>query len=139
MLTIVPTHTHGPITTARRIAMTARKPTGCRSRTRSLVACAVFAVVGGCASQATYLQSIEPSAMTAATTRGKFELNCPDVAGTVLSSKIIQPVVFGGIERAEYTIGVRGCNKEAVYVTVCPDKDNCNALAQTGRLIDDVE
>jgi hypothetical protein len=108
-------------------------------RLNGVLALGIAAAVGGCASQATYLQSIEPAAMTAATNRGKFELNSPDVTGTVLSSKIIQPVVFGGIERAEYTIGVRGCGKEAVYVTICPDKDDCNALAQTGRLIDDVE
>jgi hypothetical protein len=49
---------------------------------------------------------------------------------------MIQPVVFGGIERAEYTIGVEGCGKRSVYMAVCPDANNCNAFAQTSRLVE---
>ena len=72
-----------------------------------------------------------PAAMQAATSRARFELNCPEVQATVLSQKIIQG--FRG-EGSEYTIGVRGCGREAVYVTYCGEMENCNALAQTGRI-----
>lgn len=72
-----------------------------------------------------------PAAMQAATSRARFELNCPEVQATVLSQKIIQG--FRG-EGSEYTIGVRGCGREAVYVTYCGEMENCNALSQTGRI-----
>ena len=72
-----------------------------------------------------------PAAMQAATSRGRFELNCPEVQATVLSQKIIQGWRFEG---SEYTIGVRGCGREAVYVTYCGETENCNALSQTGRI-----
>lgn len=42
----------------------------------------------------------------------------------------------GGYEWTEYTIGVRGCGKQAVYETMCRDPDNCNAFAQTGRVLE---
>lgn len=92
----------------------------------------------GCATQAQYLNQYEGAALSTAQRRAAFELNCPDVGGTVISRKVIQPVVFGGIERAEYTIGVRGCGRQAVYWTMCVDADNCNALADTGRVQDEI-
>ena len=45
----------------------------------------------------------------------------------------------GGYEWTEYTIGVRGCGKQVVYETMCRDPDNCNAFAQTGRVLDAVQ
>jgi hypothetical protein len=72
-----------------------------------------------------------PAAMQAATSRARFELNCPEVQATVLSQKVVQGFRFEG---SEYTIGVRGCGREAVYVTYCGDMENCNALSQTGRI-----
>ncbi len=72
-----------------------------------------------------------PAAMQAATSRARFELNCPEVQATVLSQKIIQGWRQEG---SEYTIGVRGCGREAVYVTYCGAMENCNALSQTGRI-----
>jgi len=72
-----------------------------------------------------------PAAMQAATSRARFELNCPEVQATVLSQKVIQGIRFEG---SEYTIGVRGCGREAVYVTYCGEMENCNALSQTGRI-----
>jgi hypothetical protein len=35
---------------------------------------------------------------------------------------------------AEYTIGVRGCGRQAIYLTYCRDPSDCNAIAQTGRV-----
>jgi hypothetical protein len=72
-----------------------------------------------------------PSAMQAATSRARFELNCPEVQATVLSQKVIEGWRFEG---SEYTIGVRGCGRQAVYVTYCGEMQNCNALSQTGRI-----
>jgi len=58
-------------------------------------------------------------------TRAKFEMNCPDATGTVLTQEVVQPGVVApvaaGIWRAEYTIGVSGCDNRHTYVVVCPD------------------
>ena len=40
----------------------------------------------------------------------------------------------GIVLRAEYTIGVRGCGRQSIYVTICIDNENCNALADSGRI-----
>ena len=53
----------------------------------------------------------------------------------MLSSKIIDPAPFaGGMWRGEYTIGVRGCNRQIVYITVCLDSNDCNALADSANM-----
>ena len=44
---------------------------------------------------------------------------CPQATGAVLSSNVLQPAMWGGMERAEYTVGVQGCDKRATYVVVC--------------------
>jgi hypothetical protein len=105
---------------------------------RALIVLGVFTlvVVSGCATQQQFLDQSQPAALGAATSRAQFELNCPTVTTSILSRKIIEPVLPGGIQRAEYTIGVDGCGKRSVYMAVCPDASNCNAFAQTGRLLD---
>lgn len=72
-----------------------------------------------------------PAALQTAESRARFELNCPDVQATVISQKEIQLWAFAG---SEHTIGVRGCGKQAVYLTYCRDPEDCNAVAQTSRL-----
>jgi hypothetical protein len=66
------------------------------------------------------------------------ELDCEQAQAQVLSEKVITPPVGpfdgGGIDRAEYTIGVRGCGKHVVYLTICRDQANCNALSDSGRI-----
>lgn len=74
-----------------------------------------------------------PSALQTTESRARFELNCPTVEATVLSQKLVQGFRFEG---SEYTIGVRGCGRQAVYVTYCRDQSDCNALSQTGRVSD---
>ena len=61
-----------------------------------------------------------------------FELNCQDVAPSVLSSKVTN--VRYGYQRTEYTIGVRGCGRQAVYITYCLNPDTCNAISDTARV-----
>ena len=72
-----------------------------------------------------------PGALQTAQSRARFELNCPNVETTILSQKLVQGWRFEG---SEYTIGARGCGREAVYVTYCRDQSDCNALSQTGRI-----
>ena len=79
----------------------------------------------GCASQADFLNTKQPIAVDTALARAKFEMNCPAAQGSVLSSQFIQAPMAGprmvavGVDRAEYTVGVAGCDQRATYVVVC--------------------
>ena len=111
------------------------------SKIRILGVLALLACTAGCQTNAQFLSDNEPAALSAAESRGRFELDCEQATAQVLSEKVITPPVGpflgGGIERAEYTIGVRGCGKRAVYITICRDSANCNALADSGRIDSD--
>jgi hypothetical protein len=109
----------------------------------SLAALVLPMIISACATEAQFLAQNSPSALKTALTRGQFELNCPQATGTVLSQKVtyinglgVGMGGGGGYEWTEYTIGVRGCGKQAVYETMCRDPDNCNAFAQTGRVLE---
>ena len=100
-------------------------------------------LISACATEAQFLAQTAPSALNTALARGRFELNCPNATGTVLSKKMtyINGVGIGmggggGYEWGEYTIGVRGCGKSVVYETMCRDQDNCNAFAGNGRILE---
>ena len=87
-------------------------------------------VVAGCQTQAQMLASDQATASQVAARRGQFELNCPQVTTTVLSSNVLQPLLWGGQERAEYTIGVAGCDRRSTYIVVCAlDSPSCFAGA----------
>ena len=108
-----------------------------------LTALALPLIISACATEAQFLAQNAPSALNTALTRGRFELNCPQATGTVLSQKVtyINGLGMGmggggGYEWTEYTIGVRGCGKQAVYETMCRDQDNCNSFANTGRILE---
>jgi hypothetical protein len=77
-------------------------------------------LTAGCQSESQTLGNEQATAMDTATRRAQFEMACPSASGTVLSSTVLQPALWGGVERAEYTIGVAGCGKRATYVSVCP-------------------
>ena len=94
------------------------------------VAVAVVATLGASACVNIVAQNA-PGALQTAENRARFELNCPNIQATILSQKIVQGWRFEG---SEHTIGVRGCGREAVYVTYCMDQNNCNAISQTGRI-----
>lgn len=86
----------------------------------------------GCASQSQFLDSNQDMALQTAVNRGRFDLNCPAATGFVLSREVVQPPlqgpVMGGIQRAEYTVGVSGCGQKGTYVVVCPEGgDGCFA------------
>jgi len=100
-------------------------------------------MVSACVTESQFLAQNAPSALNTALARGRFELNCPQASGTVLSQKVtyingmgIGMGGGGGYEWTEYTIGVRGCGKQAVYETMCRDQDNCNSFANTGRILE---
>jgi hypothetical protein len=76
-------------------------------------------IVSGCQTQAQILESEQGMATQVAVNRGRFELGCPQASGTILSSNLLQPVVWGGLERAEYTVGVEGCGQRKTYIVVC--------------------
>lgn len=94
---------------------------------RSSVAVALLALLvgAGCVSQAQFLDSKQPMAIQTAVSRARFETNCPEATGAVLSREVTQPPVEGprmaGIQRAEFTIGVSGCGQRSTLVVVCPD------------------
>jgi uncharacterized lipoprotein NlpE involved in copper resistance len=78
----------------------------------------------GCATQAQFLASKQPTAIQAAVSRGQFEMNCPNATGQVLSQEVTQPAIQGpymaGEERGLFTIGVAGCGERRVYQVFCP-------------------
>jgi hypothetical protein len=101
---------------------------------RILFTIAGLLTVVGCQSQGQILTSEEGVATQTAVRRGQFELGCPQATGTILSSTMLQPVLWGGEERAEYTVGVSGCGKRAIYVVVCPlGSSGCFAGAGRGN------
>jgi hypothetical protein len=96
-------------------------------RTGILLAAALAATLFGvaCATQQQMLQDKQQMAIQAAESRARFEMNCADVTASVLSDEMTQPVLegpyLGGVERAEFTIGVAGCGRRDTYVVVCPE------------------
>lgn len=93
---------------------------------------ATGAVLAGCQTDAQMLANEQAVAQQTALRRGQFELNCPNATATVLSSQVLQPVVWRGIERAEYTVGVEGCGQRKTYIVVRP-LDSSSCVAAAGR------
>ena len=89
------------------------------SRIQVLAALVAARVATGCQSPAQMLAGEQSIATQVAARRGQFDLNCPQVTTVVLSSNVLQPLLWGGQERAEYTIGVTGCDRRTTYVVVC--------------------
>jgi len=84
--------------------------------------------LGGCVS---IMQQNQAAALATAQRRAEFELDCSQVSPSVISEKNVDGVRW---QLAEYTIGVRGCGRQAIYLTYCRDPSDCNAIAQTGRV-----
>ena len=101
-------------------------PSPVKTSVLPLIAAAL--ILSGCQSNEQFLAENQDAAMQATMARAKFDLNCPEAEPTLISSKVSQPVAFGGYERTEYTIGVRGCGKQAVYITWCLNPQTCNAI-----------
>jgi len=104
-----------------------------------LVLAAAGLITTGCASGPPFIDQMQPEAVSMAVRRGQFEMNCPSATGEVISRETIQPViqtvVYTGVTRAEYTIGVSGCNKRALYVVICPDNGSGSCFAGGSRTV----
>ncbi|MCP8464940.1 hypothetical protein NK553_13380 [Pseudomonas sp. ZM23] len=98
---------------------------------KTLPVLAAIAMLSGCMSDQEFLASNQQAAINATESRAKFELNCEAVTSSVLSSKVTS--VRRAMQRTEYTIGVRGCNRQATYITYCLNPTDCNAIANTAR------
>jgi len=79
----------------------------------------------GCQSQQQMVDEMQADATQVAKQRGKFELNCPTATAEVLSKEMIQSEVvnprWAPPQRAQYTVGVSGCDKRATYLVVCAE------------------
>lgn len=95
------------------------------SRSIALSAVALAAILCGCQSQTQMVDEMQADAQQVAKQRGKFELNCPAATASVLSKEMIQSEIsnprWAPPQRAEYTVGVSGCNKRATYLVVCTE------------------
>jgi hypothetical protein len=84
---------------------------------------ALAAILCGCQTQQQMVDEMQVDATQVAKQRGKFELNCPTATASILSKEMVQSEIvnprWAPPERAEYTIGVAGCNKRATYLVVC--------------------
>jgi len=94
----------------------------------------------GCATNQQFLNSNQDKALQTVMTKARFEMNCPEATPTLLSREVVQPALqgpwVGGIQRAEYTVGVAGCGKRMTYVVICPEGgDGCFATGP-GRFHD---
>jgi len=111
--------------------------------TKALAGGALMAVLAaaGCATQAQFLDSKQAMAMQTAVSRGRFELNCPEATGTILSREVVQPVLqgpwVGGIQRGEFTVGVAGCQRRTTFVVVCPEGGEGCFAAGPGKFLKD--
>jgi hypothetical protein len=81
-------------------------------------------VAAGCASGPPFIDRMQPTAMTKAEARARFDLNCPDAKGEVINREQLEPLAFGGPVRAHYTIGVAGCGKRTIVVVLCSENGN---------------
>jgi hypothetical protein len=79
----------------------------------------------GCQSQQQMVDEMQTDATQVAKQRGKFELNCPTATAQVLSKEMIQSEImnprWAPPQRAQYTVGVSGCDKRATYLVVCAE------------------
>ena len=92
----------------------------------TLPALIVVLATAGCQTQQQMVQSSQGMAVQTALNRARFDMNCSSATGQVLSTNVSQPSVQGrfvsayGVQRMEYTIGVRGCGQRRTYIVVCP-------------------
>jgi hypothetical protein len=93
-------------------------------------------IIAACQSATQTLGDEQGVAVQVAVRRAQFEMACPGATGTVLSQNLLQPALYNGLERAEYTIGVAGCGKRAVYISVCQvGSVSCFAARPQGDVI----
>ena len=104
--------------------------------TRAILATSLLAglVLGGCTPSLT--SATRPVAIESAQTRARYDLQCPDAKGAVLSSKVIPPqtapaplVGRDAITHAEFAVGISGCGAPRTLVVTCSQEDSCFTAA----------
>jgi hypothetical protein len=109
---------------------------------KALASCVLVALTGaGCVTQTQFLADKQAMAVQTAVSRGQFELNCPTATGTILSKEVVQPALqgpwVGGIQRAEFTVGVSGCEKRTTFIVICPEGGEGCFAAGPGKFLRD--
>jgi len=102
----------------------------------SFIIPALIGVLGmmGCTSvQVQWLDSLQPSAMQTAASRGQAEMSCPTVTPTLMSRQMAHKPEYAvpwKMEFTQYTINLKGCGKEQEYSILCPlDGADCYPAA----------
>jgi hypothetical protein len=97
----------------------------------------MLALAAGCQTTQQMLDAQQPVAMDTALRRGRFDLNCPEATGVLLSDDFIQPAIQGpwvmGMQRMEYTIGIEGCGKRTSIVVMCQEGSSTCFAANPNR------
>ena len=82
-------------------------------------------LVAGCATNSPLVDRKELTAIQAAMSQGKADINCPQLTPALLSKKM----VLDAVPRPQYTISVTGCGTSALYTVTCPeighDSEDC--------------
>ena len=100
---------------------------------RALFGLVAVILVTGCQTTAQLMDASQPQALSVATRRAQFEMNCPAATGQVLSREEVPPVLqYRGTPRLEYTVGASGCGRQATYLVICPE-DGSGCFAAGGR------
>lgn len=96
----------------------------------AILSLVVILVIAGCAWQTNLLNNKQSLAIETTLSRARFEMDCQDATGSVLSRTVTEPLYYRGFgtygdwyqdARAVYTIGITGCGKRGTYITTCPD------------------
>jgi hypothetical protein len=74
-------------------------------------------------------------AIQTAVSRAQFEMDCQKVTPVLISEEAVQPVepYVNGSKRAEYTIGVSGCDKRTTFIVICLEEGKGCLAASPGR------
>jgi hypothetical protein len=94
-----------------------------RIQLRRILGIAAAAAVVGCQTVPLTTQ-LQPSAIDYVLKRARFDMNCPTATASVLTSEVIQAparalMINQGPERAQYTIGVTGCDQRQTFQVIC--------------------
>lgn len=102
----------------------------------SFIILALIGVLGpmGCITvQTQWLDSLQPTAMQTAASRGQAEMSCPTVTPTLMSRQMAHKPGYVNpwrMEFTQYTINLKGCGKEQVYFILCSlDETDCYPAA----------
>jgi hypothetical protein len=105
---------------------------------------ASIAVVGCAPTQGQLIAIRQDMAIQTAVSRAQFEMDCQEVTPVLISEEMVQPVLqklyVNGSQRAEYTIGVSGCDKRTTFIVICLEGEKgCLAAAPDRFYLSDRE